>query len=572
MHRFGRRPEGMWLPETAVDLETLDILAGHDISFTILAPHQAGRVRRIGEEKWHDVDGARIDPGKPYLCRLPSGRSINLFFYDGPVSRDVAFAGLLKRGEDFARRLLESGSDGREPQLAHIATDGETYGHHHRFGDMALAYGLNHIEEEDSARLTIYAEYLEKHPPGHEVEIIENTSWSCAHGVERWRDDCGCRIDWQSDWDQAWRGPLREALDWLRDELIVLYEQQAKPLLGEPWQARNAYLEVILDRSEEKKRAFLAEHAGRELDAAERLKALRLLEMQRQAMLMYTSCGWFFDELSGIETVQVLAYAGRALQLAQEVAGSQLEQSFLDRLEKAPSNIAGWGNGAGIYRGLIEPLRLDLLRVAAHHAIACEFEGDHEVDRVYCYTAEKRDYDHLGAGMANLGLGRTRIRSTITGNEAEFTFGVLNLGGHSVSAGVREYENVEAFEAMRREIRGAFEKADIAEVVRLMDKHFGSHSYTLWHLFRDEQRKVVNQIMDQALQEIEASFVQIYDRHYSLMRFLHQINMPVPRSLAAPVEEVLNAQLRRALEAETPELERIRAIAADLEQLPVALD
>ncbi len=268
----------------------------------------------------------------------------------------------------------------------------------------------------------------------------------------------------------------------------------------------------------------------------------------------------------------MLAYAGRALQLSQEVAGTQLEQSFLDRLEKAPSNMARWGNGAGIYRGLIEPLRLDLLRVAAHHAIACEFDGDHEVNRVYCYTAEKAAYEHLAGGVANLGLGRTRIRSTITGNEAVFTFAVLHLGGHSLNAGVREYESVEAFEAMRRDIREAFEKGDIAEVVRLMDKHFGSHSYTLWHLFRDEQRKAVNQIMDQALQEIEASFAQIYDRHYSLMRFLHQIDMPVPRSLATPVEEVLNAQLRRALEADIPDLERIRAIAAELEQLPVALD
>ena len=192
-HRFKRFPEGMWLPETAVDMETLEILSEYGMTFTILAPHQAQAVRRLGKEKWEDVRGGRIDPTRPYLCRLPSGRSIHLFFYDGPISRAVAFENLLNRGEDFVGRLLAGFSDLRRwPQCLSIATDGETYGHHHKFADMALAFALNHIESKGLATLTNYGEYLAHHTATHEVRIVENSSWSCIHGLERWKADCGC--------------------------------------------------------------------------------------------------------------------------------------------------------------------------------------------------------------------------------------------------------------------------------------------------------------------------------------------------------------------------------------------
>ena len=208
----------MWLPETSVNLETLSVLAEHGERFTVLAPHQAGRVRRLGEAHWHDVSGARIDTTRPYLVLLPEGRHLAVFFYDGPMSRAVAFERLLSNGEKFVGRLL--GAFAEHPgwdQLVHIATDGETYGHHHRFGDMALAWALNHVEHSRQARLTNYGEFLAIHPPAFEVEILENTSWSCAHGVERWRSHCGCRTEAHPTWRQDWRAPLREALDALRD-------------------------------------------------------------------------------------------------------------------------------------------------------------------------------------------------------------------------------------------------------------------------------------------------------------------------------------------------------------------
>ena len=295
--RFGRHPEGLWLPETAVDLETLDMLAELGIKFTILAPRQAGKARKLGGRAWKDVSGGRIDPTRAYLQKLPSGRKINLFFYDGPISQAVAFEKLLNSGEQFATRLQSGFSDARQwPQLMHIATDGETYGHHHRYGDMAMDYSLNHIQSQANVRLSNYGEFLEKFPPTHEVQIIENTAWSCSHGIERWRSDCGCNSG-RAGWDQKWRGPLRTALDYLRDRAADLFEHYGSELLNDPWKARNDYIDVILDRSPESLWIFFEKYSKLQLKTDETVTALKLLELQRHAMLMYTSCGWFFDEL-----------------------------------------------------------------------------------------------------------------------------------------------------------------------------------------------------------------------------------------------------------------------------------
>ena len=378
--RFGRAPEGMWLPETAVDLETLDIMAEEGVAFSILAPSQAGRIRLRAQNDapWRDVTGARIDPSQAYLQRLPSGRDITLFFYDGPISQAIAFEGLLRRGEDFKERLLGAFDDRRDwAQLAHIATDGETYGHHHRHGEMALSFALERIAEDPDVELTDYAAYLANHPPQIEVEIIESTSWSCVHGVERWRSDCGCNSGSHSEWNQAWRGPLREALDHLRDKVEPLYTAGAAELLRDPWAARDDYIEVILDRSSQSRDTFFARHALRPLTAGEQQRALGLLEVQRHAMLMYTSCGWFFDDLSGIETVQVMQYAGRALQLANEfLPADDLEEEFLRDLAEAHSNLLEQGSGRDIFERQVRPAALDLLKVSAHYAISSLFEEE----------------------------------------------------------------------------------------------------------------------------------------------------------------------------------------------------
>jgi alpha-amylase/alpha-mannosidase (GH57 family) len=570
--RFGRDPEGMWLPEAAVDVETLDVLAENGIKFTILAPHQAHRIRALSGGDWEEVDGARIDPTRAYLARLPSGRSIVLFFYDGPVSRAVAFEGLLSSGDVYAQRLMSASSDLRDwDQLIHIATDGESYGHHHRHGEMALAYALHSIEKNDLAAITNYGEYMERFPPAYEVEIHENTAWSCAHGLRRWDSNCGCNSG-RPGWNQEWRAPLRAALDWLRDETGPQFEQMARELVRDPWAARDDYIRVVLDRFEENRRQFVGRHAGRELTPEEQVKLWKLLELQRHAMLMYTSCGWFFDELSGIETVQVIQYAGRVVQLAEELFGDSIEAHFLERLAKANSNLPEHGNGAEIYNKFVRPAFVDLHKVGAHYAISSMFESYPDSARIYCYTAIREDYRSMEAGKLRLSLGRARFTSEITQESDLLTFGVLSFGDHNLVGGVRRFGGDKAYEDLTGQMEKAFQRADVPEVIRLLDSGFGGHVYSLKSLFRDEQRRILNLILESTLAEAEASYRQLYEHHAPLMRFLHDLGTPLPKAFQTTAEYALNSRLRREFENNGMDLERIRTLLDEARSANVTLD
>ncbi|MBN1142539.1 MAG: DUF3536 domain-containing protein [Deltaproteobacteria bacterium] len=558
-HRFGRKPEGMWLPETAVDLKTLEVLAEAGIAFTLLAPRQARQVRRIGDKAWHDVSGDRIDPKHPYLCRLPSGKSIVIFFYDGPISQGIAFEGLLKSGEAFAERLMSAFVENdREDQLVHIATDGETYGHHHKWGDMALAYCLHHLESHDLAVLTVYGEFLEHHPPRHEVEIFEKSSWSCVHGVGRWQEDCGCCSGMNPGWNQSWRSILRGAMDWLRDALQDVYVKELSPYFENPWRARDDYIELILDRSPENLERFLAGHRHRELTAEERQRVLMLLEMQRHAMLMYTSCGWFFDDISGIETVQVMRYAARAMQLAREIAGVDLELAYVNILDKARGNGSPSRTGAAVYAEQVKPVALDLLRVGAHYAISSLFRKYPQSFDLYCYSASSSDYEQLGMGTQKLALGQVRVQSGITLETAEISFAVLHLGEHNFIGGGKFYKGNESRQAIHREIRDGFLKGDMGGVINLIDQYYHSHDFGLWHLFRDEQRDVMQRILGQTLRQIEPDLRNLYDAHLPLMVAMRNLGAPLPGIFLATVGFILNGDLARILEAEPTDLERLR--------------
>ena len=551
-HRFQRDPEGMWLPETAVDVDTLEALADNGIRFTVLAPHQARGIRKLGHDgKSSDIEDTKTDPTRAYVLKLPSGRTINLFFYDGPVSQAVAFEGLLRNGEDFAKRILGGFSEARDwPQLMHIATDGETYGHHHRFGEMALAFALQYIEAEGRARLTNYGEFLEHHPPTHEVEIINNTAWSCVHGVERWRSDCGCNSGGNKNWNQAWRAPLLAALDAFRDDLAAPYENEARNLLLDPWAARDAYIDAILDRSQPNLDVFFATYAAHSLNHDEQVRALRLLEMQRQTLLMYTSCGWFFDELSGLETVQVIMYAGRALQLAQELFGDGFEGRFLERLRVAESNLPEKGNGAQIYDRRVKPARIDLLKVGAHYAISSLFDRYERLSSIYCYDVEVEHERRNVSGRTRIALGQARVHSRITTEEADVTYGVIHFGDHNISAGVRTVRGEKEYSDLEREAMASFVAADIPGTLRVLDRHFEGTAYSLRSLFKDEQRKVLRLILRTTMEEVEAAYSQVYEHHASLMDFLAEIGAPMPSVLRLTSEFVLNARVRRGFDVE----------------------
>ena len=570
-HRFGRDPEGMWLPECAVDVETLDILAAHGIQFTILSPLQAARVRVKGGE-WEDVTGGRVDPRVPYEAVLPSGRKIGLFFYDGPVSQGIAFEKLLSRGESFANRLAGCFSDTESPQLVHVATDGETYGHHHRVGEMGLAYALHHIEEEGLAKITNYGEYLEKFPPEHEVEIVENSSWSCSHGIERWRSSCGCNSGGPASGSQEWRGPLREALDWLRDRVNPWFEERAKALFKDPWEARDNYVSVILDRSSENVDRFLEKNASPGLSPEDRITVLTLMELQRNAMLTYTSCGWFFDDISGIETIQVMRYAARVIQLANRVFNESLEAEFLARLERAPSNLSEYGNGRGVYEKRVSAGVVDLARVAAHYGVSSLFESYGESAQVYCYEVTREEHKLLSAGNARMVIGRARITSRITERTGVFSFGVIHMGDHNINGGVRVYQDTEAYAKLVDDLTAAFGKGNLAESMRLLDQHFASGSWSLSFLFEEEQRRILAQILESTLQDTEGVYRQVFDRNAPLMRFLRQAGAPLPAGLELAAQFVLNSNLQRELDADEYRPDLVRALMEEASALGVELD
>jgi len=334
--RFGRPAEALWLPETAANDQVLALLIEQGMRYVILAPNQAK---------------GSVDVSKPYLFRHPdgSGRSLAVFFYNGPLARAIAFEGALASSRGLVEQFISAAQFG---ELVNVATDGETYGHHFKFGDLCLAHALEFEAKQAEFWITNYGEYLDRHPPESEVEIDngtsgEGSSWSCAHGVGRWSRDCGCHTGGEPGWNQAWRQPLRAALNFLRDEAAVKFESAGRELLRDPWAARNEYIAVILDPTTREE--FLRRQAVRPLSAAEESRVLSLLEMQRSALLMFTSCGWFFSDLAGIETIQVMRYAARLLDLQNQLGLDPPRKRFLELLAEAKSNRPEKGNGSDLF-------------------------------------------------------------------------------------------------------------------------------------------------------------------------------------------------------------------------------
>ncbi len=564
---FGAPPEGMWLPETAVDSATLEALAANGIKFTVLAPHQCKSIRPLKDQgEWTPTPDATVDITHPYLVRFASGASIAVFFYNGPLSRAIAFNGLLNSGDNLVNGLKAAFKDNAQPQLVHVATDGETYGHHHKYGEMALAYALRLLEQDKVVKLTNYASFLEQFPPEFECAIAEDTSWSCMHGIERWRSNCGCNSG-RGDWNQAWRAPLRTALDELRDALIPLTEQESGLLFKDVWAARDAYIQVILDRSPDSMDRFFAAHQAHTLSDSERVRALELMEMQRHALLMYTSCGWFFDEVSGIETVQVIAYAARVLQLSQQVFGDQaatLEPAFLARMAEAKSNILASGDGAQIYKKCVDSMELHLEQVAAHYAISSVFSSFADETELYCYKVRRISYEIHTSGRGRLALGRIRVDSAVTGHAQSFSFAVLHFGDQNITAAVKVYDDADAraFKAFSGEAANQVQRADFPEVIRLIDRFYGRADYSLTSLFSDDQRRIVQIILNSTLWDIENSLTTIYQDHSSLLHFLSQAGLPKPPALTIAAGFAINAGLRRVIEADTVDQAQLQSYLA----------
>ncbi|MBD3883366.1 DUF3536 domain-containing protein [Phormidium tenue FACHB-886] len=584
--RFGREPEGMWLAETAVDYPTLEALVAEGIKFIILAPSQAQRCRpaptaETPDPHWLEVGGSQIDPVQPYRCYLRrnefSGESselasgvdsaageasknspvglqadaqpyIDIFFYDGPISRDMGFSDVLSSSGHLAGRVSQAVRGDRPAQIISAATDGETFGHHKGGTEKALAYAF--IEEFPRRGWTVtnYAHYLSLNPPTWEVELKPVTAWSCSHGVDRWQADCGCGGG--GGWHQKWRQPLRESLNWLRDQLSKIFEENGKKLFRDPWQARDEYIQVVLDRSPNTVNRFLARQQAHKLSAAERIDALRLLEMQRHTLLMYTSCGWFFDEISRPEGTQILQYAARAIELAGDVAGVQLEKGFTKRLAAAPSNVTNFfQNGADVYRQLVIPSQVSLEQVAAHYAISSLFNTYPREQRLYCYAVHQIDYQIQRLGSLTLAIGQLQLTSELTRETNQLIFAVLHLGGWDFHCCIQPFAGRRAYSQAKENLFAAIREASAAQTILAMNRVFGDSAFSLKDLFAEERHRIMRLLSQETLTRLDQLYTQVYRDNYGVLMAFHRDDLEVPQELQVAAEIAISHRALTSLQA-----------------------
>ena len=612
--RFDRDPEGMWLAETAVDYATLEVLVAEGIRFIVLAPSQAERCRQLPNDEnpdpeWYEVGGGQIDPTRPYRCYLkPEMRLmasnhlsplsshhfsrnqphsspvttntpyIDIFFYDGPISRDMGFNDVLSNSHHLAGRLGQAvRGDHRPAQLISVATDGETFGHHKNSTEKCLAYAFTEEFPRRGWTVTNYAHYLSQNPSSWEVELKPVTAWSCSHGVDRWQDDCGCGGG--GEWNQKWRRPLRDTLNWLRDQLIPIYEKAARKLFRDPWAARDEYIDVIRDRSTANVDSFLAKHQIRELDRNQQVDALRLLEMQRHTLLMFTSCGWFFEEISRPEGVQILRYAARAVELAAEVSGVQLEKDFIDRLALAPSNVDCFKTGAEVYRQQVATAQISLREVAAHYAISSLFAKYPREQRVYCYQAQQLDFQIQRMGSMTLAVGQLQLTSEITRETEVFVFAAFHLGGWDFHCCIQPFGSDRSYTMLKERLFGVLQEASAAHAILEMVRLFGDQSFSLRDLFAEERHRIVQLLSQENLTRLDQLYTQVYRENYGVMMAFHRDELPVPVELKVAAEVALGHRCltaAKALEQETADKEsllaEIEAIATEASNLRTRLN
>lgn len=606
--RFDRDPEGMWLAETAVDYATLEVLVAEGIRFIVLAPSQAERCRPLigqnheGEpghnSEWHEVGGGQIDPTRPYRCYLKPemrlmadhqlsplsthhfGRQhsqnsaappantpyIDIFFYDGPISRDMGFNDVLSSSHHLVGRLGQAvRGDHRPAQLICVATDGETFGHHKNSTEKCLAYAFTEEFPRRGWTVTNFAHYLSQNPSAWEVELKPVTAWSCSHGVDRWQDDCGCGGG--GGWHLLWRKPLRDTLNWLRDRLIPIYEEAGRKLFRDPWKARDEYIDVIRDRSPANVDRFLERHQVRPLDASEQVDALRLLEMQRHTLLMFTSCGWFFEEISRPEGVQILRYAARALELAGEVTGVQLEKDFVDRLALVPSNVDCFQTGAEVYRQLVVTAQISLRQVAAHYAISSLFAKYPREQRVYCYQALQQDFQIQRMGSMTLAVGQLQLTSEITRETEVFVFAALHLGGWDFHCCIQPFGSRRSYTMLKERLFGVMQEASVSHAILEMVRLFGDQSFSLRDLFAEERHRIVQLLSQENLTRLDQLYTQVYRENYGVMMAFHRDELQVPVELQVAAEVALGHRCLTAAKALEVETEDVEPLLAEIEAI-----
>jgi alpha-amylase/alpha-mannosidase (GH57 family) len=589
-HRFRRPAAAMWLPETAVNYPTLATLVDNGMKFVLLSPYQAKRVRPLTGGDWTPATQG-LDTTQAYRCFLPEAgedarkaRFIDVFFYDGEVAADISFGDLLSDSYRLAARLTDGFSQERaRPQILHVATDGENYGHHKKFGELALAHALTQVLPQKGFQITNYAAFLELAPPKMEVEISlgpqgEGSSWSCAHGVGRWKENCGCSTGGQPTWNQRWRTPLRESFDFLNEKLAAIFEAEGQKYFQDPWQARNAYVEIILDRGNGVLDNFFANQGRPNLKDEDRVAALRLLEMERHALLMYTSCGWFFADISGLESLQVIKYAARALQLGQHFTAESLEPPFLKILERAVSNIPKEGNGLTIYQKHIRPAVVDYPKVANQWVISWLKDRERQCpNHIYHYRAEAMDLEEKTQGSLLFAAGRLRLTSGITRMTHTLAFFTAFLGSYLYRTQVQFHSSPQEFLNLRDEFFRVLESTP-EDLIPLMVRRLGETYYSIHDIFQEEKLQVFQDLLRPNREEAAELIGHSFEETRPLLKAMATEGLPMPRLFRALGEITLNRRLVRLLRRMEPDptsistSEEIIEVIADAQLMGLKLE
>jgi len=570
--RFGRSPDGMWLPETAANHDVLDILIDEGLKFTVLSPYQAGRVRPLdgsggrSEHPWRDVGGGHVDPTRPYryFHQDGSGRHLDLFFYDGPKSKSVAFERVLSTSQRFCDNLTaHAPRDG----VVILATDGESYGHHTAYGDRTLAHAFAMEGPSRQLQFTNLAAYLAAHPPTMEAQLSPGddhlgTSWSCAHGVGRWARDCGCHTGGGPGWNQAWREPLRRALERVRTHAAAVFDERMGAWMDDPWEARNDYLEVI-GQGPEDFAAWSQSHARRACTPSELVEQRTLFEMQLQAMLMFTSCGWFFNDLSGIETVQVLTYAARCMDYLDELGAPSPEREFLEILGEARSNIPSQGTGADIYQRVVPRARVTHRRAAGHLAISTLIEDPTPRGLIGPWEYELRHHRKETSGPFSVSAGYASLTSVRTDRRDEHAFMAVHLGGIDFYAAVRPGMDEHSFRDKSAAIMEELDETSLAFLLRSVFEAFGPQEFRLDDMLPGAGEELASSVFRDLVERFSATYARLYRDHGRTLEMLQGAGFDIPRELRAAAEFALKRQfedeIRRQEHSRDPEAYR-RAI------------
>ncbi|HEY9705285.1 MAG TPA: DUF3536 domain-containing protein, partial [Allocoleopsis sp.] len=428
-----------------------------------------------------------------------------------------------------------------------VATDGETFGHHKHGKERCIAHAFTNKFSSLGWKATNFAHYLSINPPTHQVELKPVTAWSCFHGVGRWQDDCGCAGG--GNWHQKWRRPLRDALNWLRDQLIPIYEKEGSKLFLDPWAARDEYIKIMRDRTADNIANFFMRHQLKPLNPTEQVDALRLLEMQKQTLLMFTSCGWFFEEISRPEGVQILRYAARALELAGDISGLQLEKEFLHRLELAPSNEEKYQNGAGVYRQLVVSAQISFKQVAAHYAISSLFSNYPQKHRLYCYETHQLDYQLQKMGGLTLAIGQLKLVSEITWESEHLVFVVLHLGGWDFHCVIQPFIGRLSYSYMVEQLTTILQEGSAANVILKMVELCGDKGFNLQNLFPEERHRIMRVLSQETLSGLDKLYTQVYKENYGVLMAFQKDEMPVPKELQVAAEIAINYRLLNCLKS-----------------------